>query len=218
LIILAGCGKTPAPVVGGNLQQRTFEAVVVAADAAAKNDLLSLCNVLNDKDLIFRTNYLNGISQFSFNTEQKMCGDGKVKSVVKAILILDGSKLAYQKLSGENFVSNPETRQDGTISSLCSYVSVLTQPQMISGTKALRHSVKSNDGCSDNSNHRCVTIESAEKQYDGKFLVKKVDMFLIDVAAGPLTGMVLKHEHWNYEMCDEGEKLMNVATFTGVTN
>lgn len=217
LLALGGCGKNPV-AEGDGIGSRTFNPVVVATDSTLKSDLFSLCSVLNDKDMSFRSSYLNGTTKFNFTTTQKFCAANETSSNVAAILTFNGTILGYQKLSGENFISNPETRTSGVIADLCRDVNGLTQPLLITSLKALRYSLKSGSDCSDNPNHRCVTIETADKQYDGMYLVKKIDKFQIDVTAGSLSGMVLKHEHWNYDMCADGEKLVNVATFTGLSN
>ena len=188
------------------------------AEAQLKSDLSSLCFTLNDKELSLRTNFVNSPGRFNYNVVQNNCGVQEVTSQVRASLVLSNNVLQYNVLSGDYFNSQVETRTTGVVSALCADTNALTQP-LISGNIALRYGLTKGSDCASNNNARCVVVETALKQPDGKFLVTKVDKFEFDVTAGVLTGNVVKHEHWNYAVCgDEGKKLVNTATFTGITN
>lgn len=217
LLAAAGCGKVDTELGSDTLQSRTFSAATVAASAALKAELSSLCFVLNDKELSLRTNFVNSSGRFNYSIAQTNCGAGEVVSQVRASVILVNGVLQFNKLSGDYFNTQVETRSTGVISALCADIDGLTQP-LISGNVAMRYEVTRGSSCANNTNVRCVTIETALKQVEGDFLVSKVDKFQVDVTAGLLTGNVIRHEHWNYALCPEKSKLVNTATFTGITN
>ncbi len=217
LLATAGCGKVEVQLGSDTIESRTFSAATVAVSAALKAELTSLCFVLNDKELSLRTNFVNSSGRFNYTISQSNCGAEEVTSQVRASVILVNGVLQYNKLAGDYFNSQVETRSTGVISALCADIEGLTQP-LISGNVAMRYEVTRGSACSNDTNVRCVTIETALKQTDGQFLVSKVDRFQVDTAAGLLTGNVVRHEHWNYALCSENAKLVNVATFTGITN
>ncbi len=217
LLATAGCGKVTTELGSDTLQSRTFSAATVATSATLKAELSSLCFVLNDKEISLRTNFVNSSGRFNYNVSQNNCGTEEVTSQVRASVVVVSGVLQYNVLSGDYFNSQVETRSTGVISALCADINNLTQP-LVSGNVALRYDMSRGSDCANNANARCVIVETALKQTDGKFLVTKVDKFQLDVTAGVLTGNVVKHEHWNYALCDEGKKLVNKAEFTGITN
>lgn len=217
LLATAGCGKVSTELGSDTIQSRTFSAVTAATSAQLKADLSSLCFTLNDKELSLRTNFVNSPGRFNYNVVQNNCGTEEVTSQVRASVVLVSGVLQYDVLSGDFFNSQVETRSTGVVSALCADIDGLTQP-LISGSVALRYDLTKGSECASNSNARCVVVETALKQPDGKFLVTKVDKFQFDVTAGVLTGNAVSHEHWNYAVCNEGKKLVNTATFTGITN
>ncbi len=217
LLATAGCGKVSTELGSDTIQSRTFSSVTVAASATLKANLSSLCFTLNDKEISLRTNFVNTSGRFNYNVVQNNCGAEEVTSQVRASVVLVSGALQYNVLSGDYFNSQVETRSAGVISALCADIDNLTQP-LVSGNVALRYDMTSGSECGNSTNSRCVIVETALKQPDGKFLVTKVDKFQLDVTAGVMTGNVVNHEHWNYALCDQGKKLVNKATFTGITN
>ena len=217
LLATAGCGKVEVQMEAGTIQARTFSAATVEVTETMKSELKNVCQILADKERMLRNNFVNSAGRFNFDIVQNNCGTEEVNSKARARVVLVSDVLQYETLSGDYFNSQIETRATGVVSLLCADVNGIVQP-LVMGDLAFRFDVSRGSECSNNTKYRCVTVETAQKQTNGTYLVNKVDKFQIDTTPGVMIGTVMRHEHWNYALCNENAKLVNVATFTGITN
>lgn len=211
LSLLFACGKTEQ-ITDGDMVGQFREAVVVPATASEFSDISNLCQNLQDKNANFQIQQLN--TPFNFSTSFTNCDGSSVNSNVSTMLRLSAGVLNYEVLSGTNFLTQVETHSSGVMSSLCQGLAQLTQP-LKTGSMAIWYSVISGAGCSTNSNVRCVKMEIGLQQADGRYLVSVIDRFQVDFSAGPLLGMVLRHDRTNTSSCNEGKFTITTSQFTG---
>ena len=69
LIILAvGCGKSPSVTSSGSQLGQVISPVLGTVDSTTVGRVQKICDALAVKDSGFRMIYVNGITQFKFNT------------------------------------------------------------------------------------------------------------------------------------------------------
>lgn len=214
LLLAVACGKSELAGVNSDSE---FTSTIQSVSDDTKSDLASICQVLRDKELVMRNNYLGNGTKFKFTTTQKFCSSSPQSSQVVTRLGFANGYLVYELVSGSYFLSQLETGNAGTMSALCNNLAGLTQPLVLANDFGVRFAVTKGSKCSSDANHRCVTMETGLKQENGAYLIKYSDSFQIDLNAGPLSGMVLKHEHKSFDACPAGSQLTNVATFVGTS-
>lgn len=219
LIILAvGCGKSPSVTSSGNQLGQVISPVLATADSATVASVRKICDALAVKDSGFRMIYVNGISQFKFNTSFTDCLGAQQNSNVSARVTIVSSQLDYELISGQNFSTQLETPQRGKISALCSKLSSLTQPVQVSTNTLVQYEIVSGSFCSGTGNSECVVLKTAFRQEDDSFVVTMEDKFLIEMQDGALKGMVKRHETTDLANCNDKKQTKYLSIFTGITN
>lgn len=218
MVLAVACGKTPSVTSSGSLLGQEISPVLSTVDSATASRVQKICDALAVKDSGFRMVYVNGISQFKFNTSFTDCLGVQKTSNVSARITIVSSQLDYELISGQSFSTQLETPQRGKISALCLRLSSLTQPVQVSTNTLVQYEIINGSFCSGTANSECVVLKTAFRQEDDTFVVTMEDKFLIDMQDGALKGMVKRHETTDLANCNDKKQTKYLSVFTGITN